>query len=83
MEAELGLRLLDRSTRLPSRTEAERRRHARLVWRDVACLLGHRARPAGYQAAIYAVHARGPAVPAKVTAFVARLRAALAPVETD
>ena len=51
--------------------------------RLVACLPGHRAHPAGYQAAIYAVHARGPAVPAKVTAFVAHLRAALVPAETD
>ena len=51
--------------------------------RLVACLPGHRSYPAGYQAAIYAVHARGPIVPAKVTAFVAHLRAALAPAEAD
>jgi DNA-binding transcriptional LysR family regulator len=46
--------------------------------RPVACLPGHRAYPAGYRAAIHAVHTRGPAVAAKVTAFVAHLRAALA-----
>ncbi len=49
----------------------------------VACVPGHRAHPAGYQAAVYAVHARGPAVPAQVTASVAHLRAALAPAEAD
>lgn len=48
--------------------------------RLVACLPEHRAHLAGYQAAIYAVHARGSAVPAKVIAFVAHLRAALAPM---
>ena len=51
--------------------------------RLVARLPGHRSHPAGYQAAIYAVHARGPVVPAKITAFVAHLRAALAPAEAD
>lgn len=51
--------------------------------RLVACLQGHRAQPAGYQAAIHAVHTRDPAVPAKITAFVAHLRAAMAPVEAD
>ncbi len=35
---------------------------------------GRRAHPAGYQAAIHAAYARGPAVPAKVTALVAHLR---------
>lgn len=49
----------------------------------VACVPRHRAYPAGYQAAIYAVHARGPAVPAKVTAFVAHLRTALPSTEAD
>jgi DNA-binding transcriptional LysR family regulator len=51
--------------------------------RLVACLADHRAHPAGYQAAIYAVHARGPAVPAEVAAFVAHLRAALSPMDAD
>ena len=51
--------------------------------RLVACLQAFRAYPVGYQAAIYAVHARGPAVPAKIAAFVAHLRAALAAGESD
>lgn len=39
------------------------------------CLPDVRAYPAGYQAEIYAVYARGEFVPAKVTAFVAHLTA--------
>lgn len=41
--------------------------------RLVPCLPSLRAYPAGYQAEIYAVHARTEFVPAKVTAFVAHL----------
>ncbi len=54
-------------------------------WRPhpVARLPQHRAHPAGYQAGIYAVHARGPAVPAETTAFVAHLRAALPPTQAE
>ena len=37
------------------------------------CLPGVRAYPAGYQAEIYAIHARGEFVPAKITAFIAYL----------
>ncbi len=37
------------------------------------CLPDQRAYPAGYQAEIYAVHARGAFVPAKITAFIAHL----------
>jgi DNA-binding transcriptional LysR family regulator len=46
--------------------------------RLVACLAVRRAYPAGYQAEIYAVWARGEFVPAKITAFIAHLRAFLA-----
>jgi DNA-binding transcriptional LysR family regulator len=54
-----------------------------LVARDLAdgrlvpCLPELRAHPAGYQAEIYAVYARADSVPAKITAFVAHLRAYL------
>lgn len=41
----------------------------------VTCLPGVRAYPAGYQAEIYAVHARSEFVPAKISAFVTHLRA--------
>ena len=51
--------------------------------RPVTCLPEHRAHPVGHQAALCAVHARGPAVPAKTTASVAHLRAAPAPAEAD
>ena len=51
--------------------------------RLVACLPEHRANPADQHATIYAAHAHGSAVPAKVIAFVAHLRAALAPAEAD
>jgi DNA-binding transcriptional LysR family regulator len=51
--------------------------------RLVACLPEHRANPADQHATIYAAHAHGPAVPTKTTAFVAHLRAALAPAEAD
>lgn len=46
--------------------------------RLVACLPELRAYPAGYQAEIYAVWARGEFVPAKITAFVTHLGAWLA-----
>lgn len=46
--------------------------------RLVTCLAGSRAHPAGYEAEIYAVHARATPLPAKVTAFLAHLQAALA-----
>ncbi len=42
------------------------------------CLPGLRAYPAGYQAEIYAVHARQEFVPAKVTAFVSHLQREMA-----
>jgi DNA-binding transcriptional LysR family regulator len=45
--------------------------------RLMACLRDFEAYPAGYQAEIYAVYARGDFVPAKITAFVGHLRAHL------
>lgn len=45
--------------------------------RLVACLPALRAYPAGYEAEIFAVHARGELVPAKITAFVDHLRASM------
>ncbi|MDJ0389072.1 LysR family transcriptional regulator [Roseomonas sp. E05] len=47
--------------------------------RLVACLPEIAAHPAGFDAPIYAIHARAEPVPAKVTAFVAHLRARLGP----
>ncbi|WP_372624842.1 LysR family transcriptional regulator [Falsiroseomonas sp.] len=44
----------------------------------VACLPGTPAHPAGYEAEIYAVHARAAPLPAKVTVFLAHLQAGLA-----
>lgn len=54
-------------------------RHDVAAGRLVPCLPGCRAFPVGYQAEIYAVHARGGAVPAKVSAFVTHLRIAMTP----
>ena len=45
--------------------------------RLVACLPDARVHPLGYDGPVFAVHARSDAVPAKITAFVAYLRAAL------
>jgi DNA-binding transcriptional LysR family regulator len=45
--------------------------------RLIACLAELPAYPAGYEAEIYAVHARAQPVPAKITAFVAHLQARL------
>ncbi len=47
--------------------------------RLVPCLSELRAYPAGYQAEIYAVYARGDFVPAKITAFISHLQRHLAP----
>ncbi len=46
--------------------------------RLVACLPGIPAFPAGYEAEIFAVHARAAPLPAKITAFLAHLTARLA-----
>ncbi len=46
--------------------------------RLVACLPDIPAHPAGYEAEIYAVHARAAPIPAKITAFLAHLQARLA-----
>jgi DNA-binding transcriptional LysR family regulator len=51
--------------------------------RLVACLPALRAYPAGYEAGIYAVHARAEFLPAKITAFVAHLRGVLGGMGDD